>query len=360
VAFGALALVLSLVLGRAVGAGLAGAVLFAGWILSGYANSIPAFGWAAKLTPWEWTAGHLPLAGQADWWSLLPVALVAAGLLALGVEVFVRRDLGMARARHLPQGPSVTLGLRGPVGRSFGERLPAGLAWATGAGLFGLAMAAGSKSFADQLDQSPDLTRTFSSLFPGLDMRTAGGFLQLVFVQLGFVIIGFAAVTLVAGWASDETSGRLETVLSAPLSRPSWALASAAGIGGVVMVMTVVLAAGVGIGSAAAGSGIARPVSGALALGLYALALTGVGAALLGLRARAAAPTLAVLVSATFVIDLFAPGLHLPRWVDGLALTTHLGQPMLGRWDWVGVAACLVLAVAGTGSGAVAVQRRDL
>ena len=359
-AFGGLALLVSQFLGRSAGTAISGTVLFAGWILNGYQTTVPAFRAPAELTPWAWTANHLPLAGQNDWPSLVPVALLAVLLLAAGVEAFVRRDLGDVRTTRLPRPPAMVLGLRGPASRSFGERWPRGLAWAIGLASFGLVMAAASKTFADQLAQSPDIAKTFRSLFPGIDMTTAGGFLQLVFVQLGFVIVGFAAVSLVSGWASDETSGRLETLLSTPLSRRSWVLASALGLGGVLVAMTVVLAAGVGIGAAAGGGSVTDPMSGALALGLYAAAVTGVGLAVGGFRAAAAAPTLGTLVSATFLVDLLAPGLNLPDWVHGLALTTHLGQPMLGRWDWVGAVACLTLAIAGTATSAWALNRRDI
>ena len=58
-----------------------------------------------------------------------------------------------------------------------------------------------------------------AGVFPAIDLTTAGGFLQLVFVELGFIVVGFAAATLVGGWASDETSGRLELVLASPLDR---------------------------------------------------------------------------------------------------------------------------------------------
>jgi ABC-2 type transport system permease protein len=359
-AFGGLALLLSQFLGRSAGAGIAGALLFAGWILNGYRTTVPAFRGPADLTPWAWTANHLPLAGQNDWPSLVPVALLAALLLTAGVEAFVRRDLGDVRTARLPQPPAMVLGLRGPASRSFGERWPRGLVWALGLASFGLVMAAASPTFADQVAQSPDIAKTFRSLFPGIDMTTAGGFLQLVFVQLGFVIVGFAAVSLVSGWASDETSGRLEMLLSTPLSRRSWVLESALGLGGVLVAMTVVLAAGVGIGSAAGGSSVTDPIVGSLSLGLYAAAVTGVGLAVGGFRAAAAAPTLAALVSATFLVDLLAPGLNLPGWVHGLALTTHLGQPMLGHGNPVGELACLTVAIAGTAIGAWGLHRRDV
>jgi ABC-2 type transport system permease protein len=359
-AFGGLALLVSQFTGRTVGAGVAGTVLFAGWILSGYAPSVPAFRFPANLTPWGWTYDHVPLAGEYAWASLLAVAVVAAVLLVAGVEAFVRRDLGAVRTLRLPRAPALALGLRGPAGRSFGERWPRGLAWAAGLGFFALVIAATSTTFADQLKQTPDLADTFHRLFPTLDLSTAGGFLQLAFVQVGFLVAGFAAVTLVAGWASDETSGRVQMVLSAPLGRARWVLASAVGLAAVVVMMTAVLAVLAGIGAAASGSPVGDVMAGSLVIGLYAAAVVGVGVGVGGVRASWAAPTLGVLVAATFLVDLFAPGLQLPDWVHGLALTAHLGQPMLGIWDWAGVAACLVLAVGGPLAGAWAFARRDV
>jgi hypothetical protein len=43
-----------------------------------------------------------------------------------------------------------------------------------------------------------------------------------------------------------------------------------------------------------------------------------------------------------------------------LALTTHLGQPMIGTWDPVGILACLTLAITGLGIGAWGMGRRDV
>ncbi len=77
---------------------------------------------------------HLPLAGQYDWPSLVPVAVVAVVFIVVGVELFVRRDLGAYTSIKLPGLPGAVLGLRGPIGRAFGERLPVALAWGLGLG----------------------------------------------------------------------------------------------------------------------------------------------------------------------------------------------------------------------------------
>ncbi|MGZ6298918.1 MAG: hypothetical protein ACXWMN_00310 [Candidatus Limnocylindria bacterium] len=359
--FGGLAWALAPFLGRALGAGIAGALLFAGYIASNYAASIPAFGVIANLTPWAWTANHLPLAGEYDWVSLVPVAIFAVAFLAIGTEAFVRRDLGATSRIRLPAMPGLLLGQDGPVGRSFGERLPMALAWGIGLSIFGLFIATLSASLADSLLQSPDIMKVLAQVFPGIDLTTAGGFLQLVFVELGFIAAGFAAATLVSGWASDETSGRLELVLASPLARRGWLVRSGLGVYLAIAVMTAIVALGIGLGALSAQSDALTPMAGTVVMGLYAAALAGVGFAIGGLfRASIAGEIVAVIVVATYIIDLLAPALQLPGWVHQLALTAHLGQPMIGVWDWGGMAACLVLAVAGLAIGAWGIARRDL
>ena len=176
-----------------------------------------------------------------------------------------------------------------------------------------------------------------------------------------FVVAGFAAVTLVSGWATDETSGRLELVLAAPLSRRAWVLRIGLGVFAAIALLTAIVALGVGAGAALAGSDALTPMAGTLALGLYAAALAGVGLAVGGLAGTGvAAATVAVVVVATYLIDLLVPALDLPGWVHKLAMTAHLGQPMVGTWDAAGVVACLLLAVGGLLMGAVGLARRDL
>ena len=73
-----------------------------------------------------------------------------------------------------------------------------------------------------------------------------------------------------------------------------------------------------------------------------------------------AAELVAAFVIATFLVGLLAPALKLPDLVQQLALTTHLGQPMIGVWDPAGMIACAVIAVGGIAVGAWGMRRRDL
>ena len=228
--------------------------------------------------------------------------------------------------------------------------------------MFGFMLAAVSRTFADQLTTDfPTFAELLATLFPGVDLTSSGWFLQLIFVEMGLIVMGFAAATFVSRWASDEETGRLETVLSSPVTRVRWVVAG--GVGGIlaVIVTAAVFALGIGLGSVFAGSEAATPMAGSMALAFYAAAMVGIGVAIGGLwRTSWAAELVAAIVIATFLVGLLAPALELPDWVAQLSLTTHLGQPMIGRWDLAGIAACTIIAVGGIALGALGVSRRDI
>jgi ABC-2 type transport system permease protein len=71
-------------------------------------------------------------------------------------------------------------------------------------------------------------------------------------------------------------------------------------------------------------------------------------------------PVVLAVTVGTFLVDLLAPVLRLPDWVQQLALTAHLGEPMVGAWDGAGIIACLALAVGGLAVGAWGMGRRDV
>ncbi len=354
--FGGLALVLAPFLGRGGSAGIAGIATVVLWIASG----LDVGGPLVTISPFHWTANHIPLVGIFDWTGLAAVLVVAIILLAVGVELFNRRDLGVTTGLSLPALPKDILGVRGPVARAFGDQLPRAIAWGLGMGLMGALLSSLVGPFAKQIGSEPSLVNAFSSIFPGLNFATAGAWLQL-YVELFFIGAGFAAATFVSRWASDETDGRLEEILAAPLSRTRWVIAGGVAATVSVIVMTVIVALAIGLGAAAGGGTTGDAILGTASLGLFAVAIVGVGIAIGGLwRTSLAAEIAALVVVATYLIDLVAPALKLPDWVHELALTAHFGQPMIGQWDVAGIVACVVIAVGGIALGAWGVSRRDL
>ena len=76
--------------------------------------------------------------------------------------------------------------------------------------------------------------------------------------------------------------------------------------------------------------------------------MAGIGLAVGGLtRSSFAGPAVVVVAIGTFLVDILGEALRLPDWFRQLALSSHMGEPMVGTWDAAGLLACLVLAVGG-------------
>jgi ABC-2 type transport system permease protein len=273
-------------------------------------------------------------------------SLVDAVLSASGAA---RRDVGGATSVNLPGLPTVLLGLPGPFGRALAECLPTALGWAAGTGIVGAVAAAASSAIAGQMaNLSPETVRLFRAGVLPIDVTTPEGLLEFAIIQVGFLVIGFSAATLVSVWAADETAGRLDVLLATPLTRSRWAVAGGLGVYLAIALITVALSLGVGVGARLAGIDVRGPMIATAVLACFAAAMAGVGMAVGGVaRTSIAATVVTALVAITLAIEWLAPALRLPGWVHQLALTAHLGQPMLGIWDWVGLAVCLALAVLG-------------
>ena len=360
-AAGSVAFAVAPFLGRGSAIGIAGALTFAGFLLNGYQYAIPELAPFANLTWFGWTTDHIALGGEFAWASVALVGVFALVLFAAGIEAFNRRDIGVTSPIPTPSLPNALAGLRGPAGRTIGHNLPTSLSWGIGLGIFGLIMAASAEEFVATLGESPDFERLLGQLFPGVDMGTVGGFLQLLFVEFGLILAGLAAASLVSGWASDETSGRLELLLATPLARARWVLAGGFGVLVGIAVFTGLSMLGIGVGAALAGGDVWTPMLGTTVLGLFAMAMAGVGIAVGGLlRSGLAGPIVVIVTVLTWFIQIIGPALDLPEFIQNLALTSHFGLPMVGEWEVAGVIASVVIAVGGVAIGAWGFSRRDL
>ena len=358
---GAVAFAAAPFVGRGAAAGLAGFVMVVAYFVNGFRSSLDLFERLTPLSWYSWTFEHVPLAGREDWPSILLLGGVILALFAVGVVAFTRRDIGRTIRVPAPRLPSVLLGLRGPLGRTFAERILAALAWGLGIGFYVLLVSSTSRDLANMFASVPTLKQLLDFIYPDIDYTSVGGVLQLVFVEFGLIVFGFTAATLVAGWASEESSGRLDVLLAAPQTRVGWFVRSGLGTYLAIVLAAAIVALATAIGASSQGSDAVTPSIGAFVLALYGLAWAGVGLAAGGLgRSSLAAPVVIVLTVGTFLITLFATALQLPDWVAQLALTGHFGKPLVGDWELVGVVASVVLAVGGLLVGAWGLSRRDV
>jgi ABC-2 type transport system permease protein len=357
---GAVAFAVAPFLGRSAAAGVGATVMFASYLINGFSSTIVGLDVLRPLSYFTWTAGHRPLAGAADWPPVILLAACCLMALAIGVEAFARRDVGTTGVGRAIL-PRLHYGIGGPAGRSFADRVPIALAWAAGLGLYGLLVSMSAPTFAAQLGSIPGLIQLIQRVYPGADVTTSAGVLQLLYFSFAILMFGLAGATLVAGWASDEGDRRLEMVLSTPTSRLRWGLASGVGVMAAIAVLTAIVAGLIAVGTVASGDDPVGPVIGIGVAGLYGGALAGVGLAVGGVRwPGLAAAVVGLLAIAFFLIDFFGALLKLPDAVLQLSLSAHLGRPLIGTYDLPGIAVCVFLIVGGVAVSAVGLTRRDV
>ena len=359
---GALAFAVAPVLGRGGALAAGGLGLFASYLINGYGSSVPALESLEPISYFSLTANHRPLAGVEDWGSVGVLVAVNLAFLLVGLALFIRRDLLVPTGgRFRP--PSFGIFLAGPFTRSLGERMPAAVVWGLGLALFGAIVAGSVDEFVKALGSIPQILEMIKQVFPDADITTAPGFLQLAFFSEAILFISVATTLIVAGWSSDEGERRLELVLGAPVSRMGWAIRSGLAVLVAIGVTTLIFIGGVvgATASQAAAGDLGRVAAGVSVLGLYSMALAGVGLAVGGLvRPSLAAPVALILAIGFFLLELIGSIAKFPDEVLDLALSRHLGRPMLGDFDWPGMALCAALAIGGVIVCAIGMRRRDI
>lgn len=360
-AAGSIAFATAPVVGRSKAVGIGLIALFGMYLVSSYSTLSPTLETIGPISWYSWTSGHRPIAGVTDWPSVGLLAVVVVALLAVGVAVFERRDLGAVAPLRWLRIPGLPRGTSWPFARLLSDLAPAALGWGGGVGVYAALIASSAPALTDVLNQTPGLTDYIRIIYPDLDLSQPSGILQLAFFAFASLMAGLAGATFLAAWASDENERRLDLVLSTPISRARWALQSGAAVLTGIGVMVVVLGLFVVAAVAPQGGDLTAPVAGSAILGLAAAGYAGIGFAAGGLvRSSLAAPVAAAVVIATFVLDTLGSALDLPDAILDLSLYRHLGQPMAGTYDVVGIVVAAILAIGGLLVGAWGLQRRDV
>lgn len=315
--------------------------------------------WPSALSPIGW--GELSFAATGG--PLTPLLLdVAVFVVLTGVAATVRarRDLGASVLRSRPGRAAATAGLRGPIGLALRLQWGAVAAWAVGAGLLGAAVG-GLARAVHPTAGLPQVRTVLDSLSGtgGTGDPLTGALVTAVLALVG-VLAGAATVQSVLRMRDEESSGRVEALLAAPVTRTRWLVSGAVVGAGTGVVVTVVATAATAGSLAATGESTeAVRAIGQGAVELPAVLAVAGGATLL----TAALPRIAVilawtLTAAAIVVGLFGQLLDLPR---GVREASPFGAvPVVPVVDWtptvVSVLAGVVLSIVAV----LALRRRDV
>ena len=350
---------------RRVAAGVSAIVLLALFLLNSLGRTLEAPARFRGVSPFYYvdrTNGLSP-GGQIDWASTLGVSAAALVLVALAGVAFTRRDLGagLVRPRRAVRPrviePSRNPLLRAPVLATIYEQRVGLTAWMVSTALLALFMTSLAKSVADLVNHIP-IFRAYVSGQGDLNRAV----ISVFWFAMMPLVLGAFAITQVSRWTTDDTEGRLEMVLSEPVSRRHVALERA----GALLVATTFIAV---VGSAvtlwaADAQGISLGVESiALATALllpFGLAFGSLGAALAGWIPRATVLLLSGYAVVSYFLTQFVPLFRWPQWVANLSIFYLYGTPLTTGVYWTGFWVLMAIIAIAMTIGLLSFQRRDL
>lgn len=366
---------------RRTAAGVTGALLGLSVVLTSAGRVVRSGEWIGRLSPLTYFEMNKPLvaAYPVNGSALLVMAVLAAGLAAIGVAFFLRRDVGaalVAPALYVRPGtPALRLplrvwSLRSPFARSLRVAAVPALWWSGVVAGYTVLLTALLRPLQQNLT---DLLRDLggsNSMYAGfIENVTRGGnvevnlvFLNLLFSLLVAVVAAFA-VTMVGAWASDEEEGRLDLVLGTPrprhrviLGRFGAAALALGAVAGSIFAASVLAARAVDLRLDT--GRVAQAAAGMVPVGLVVLAA---GYLVSGwLRTRATTGTISALVIASFVVALLAPIFHWSDILRQLSIFEQYGAPLVDGLRLSHVAGLLVVAGAEVTAATWRFTRKDL
>lgn len=355
-------LVSQLVRSAKAAAGIAVLVLVAMYLVNNVADLIGPFGVLRYLTTFHWVNQSRALVpGEGlDLVAMLVLLAASVTLLALAAMAFTRRDCGSVlwprrmaqaacagsvRVRHWWTHAYWTAHLR--------QHWLGLLAWTTATAAFAALMVSLQRTVTDAWSEFDYITRLLGT--GNMDLLYTGFITDI----LAPVVVAYA-ITQAAGWTVELDQGRVEAMLSGPMSwsRLVWERLLATGVG--IVVITLGTLATVIVGSTAINgsvdmAGMLRVVAMCLLIGW---AVAGVAAlAVAAIRSNVAVTLLAVYVGAAYLLTWLIPTFEWPTWVEHFSVFMAFGHPYQ-EWPAAGGLVLLATLALGGSVAAAAVAER--
>jgi ABC-2 type transport system permease protein len=359
--------VAQLVTTRRGATGIAGIVVLALFMLNSAARSGVDVGALRWLSPFYLFERSNPLLrdGLLDVPATTALAVGSLVLVGVAVVAFVRRDIGgplfrgglrTSRVERRPAGDPL---LRTPILAIVDQQRVWIVGWAIGLAVLAGFLASITKVMVDAFGNSDiPMLRAY---FERAGINAYASFVGVIWFSTLLLLISLFVAVQVNGWAADDAEGRLEAILSAPVSRARVVVERIAAV--LIACAILVAASSVVVYLTASSAGISLPggrfVFASVAVLPVAYAFSGIGHALVGWRPRVAVAILGALAVVGYFTQQFAPIFQWPDWTTNLSLFALYGTPM-SKDDWGGIATLVAIGLAGTAVAIVAMRRRDV
>ena len=290
----------------------------------------------------------------------------SAALMTVAAAVaFSYRDVGSPLVR-IPVAPHPVVRepdrnpvWRVPVLRDLYDRRAGLAAWTAGVALLGVLMVILTRSMVEPLLALAQLRPYFNVFITGGVYPSFLGFIWFGFAQL--LIAGYA-IAQVARWSAEDTDGRLEALLSSPISRRGVLIerATVATIGALVIAAVSGVAVGIESHVQSIDLNQGRLIAASLLLVAMAMFFAAIGALLASLLPRATVGLLGGFAFVSYFIVQLAPIFHWPTWTQDLSAFHLYGQPLSSGVDVTGLVIMLLVVAVGFVASALMMGRRDV
>ncbi len=360
-------LVAQLVTTRRSATGISGITVLALFMLNAAARSGIDVGAVRWLSPFYLYERSTPLlrGGFLDTVATAALAVSTLVLVGLAAFAFVRRDVGGPLFRRssgkttVEWRPARDPLLRMPVLAIVDQQRVWIVAWALGLALLAAFLTSITKTMVDALGSSD--VPVLRAYFERAGINAYSDFVGVIWFSTLLLLISLFVVAEVNGWAADDNEGRLEMILSAPVSRARVVVERIAGV--LVACAVVVAVSSVAVYLTATSTGISlsggRFIFASAAVLPVAYAFAGIGHALVGWRPRVAVAALGTLAVVGYFAQQFTQLFQWPDWVSNISLYALYGTPM-SKDDWGGIATLIAIGLGGTAVAIVAMRRRDV
>jgi len=336
-------------------------------VVNGIADTIEAASWIGVISPFHWmerTTSAAP-GGTFDLGATVGLAVAALALIGAAIPIFLRRDIGSGLfnwGRRTGAAVRVASGnvlLRLPFTEGLWEQRVGLTVWVVSTLLLGSLMISVTKSVADALFADPALAVVFRGAAPG---PTYAALLGFIWFGIALLLLAGYAVVQVSRWSAQDQDGRVELLLSAPISRTRVVIERALEFA--VASLLIVVGGYIGVAATAPRSGLnldaGHLFTASALLWPFALAFGGLGVALVSRWPRIAVPFLAAFAVVEYILGDLAPLFKLPDWVANLSVFHLYGNPVVGSVSWTPALSMTLVFLAGFAAALVLMRQRDV
>ncbi|GCE14046.1 ABC transporter permease subunit [Tengunoibacter tsumagoiensis] len=379
--FASLSLLLSQCLrSRGAAAGWAGGIIAYAFVLDGTGRTIQHGEWLQRLSPLYYYSQNKPLISSFSNHPEAALLLIGLTLLFSGLSfwLYTQRDLGgvafagwsgaLSLTKPLTRQQSLQRAWKDISVRSFFTRTlqngktPA-LWWIISLLAYAGWITTLTTTMLDPIRKLLSQNSPIAQLLSGHDITTNAGFLAYAIYQFLPALATVFIFTLALKWASTLDSGRLELVLSTPVSRVRLLLQHAGALFVYALIIPILAWPTVVISAHLSNLAVdsAKVMAASLSiLPLELVLLTFVYAVAGRLRSSIITGLVGTYLAVAFMIDLLRSLLHLPDWVQWFSILYAYGSPIQNGWRWGTIWSLLALSAALLMIGVIQFQRNDV